>query len=96
MPKHILWYGLLGGVLIAVLKLVAYQYLVVEHYVEIYGALIAALFAAAGIWLGLTMTRARETIVVREIVVPAPTTFVRNDGQVESLGVTPASSRYSS
>jgi len=91
--KHILWYGLLGGVVIAALKLVEYQYLVVEHSTEVYGALIAAVFAATGIWLGLRMTRARETtretIVVREIAVPAPSSFVRNDARVASLGVTP-------
>src|SRR5690348_9009036 len=57
--KHILTYGLIGGATIALLKLIEYQYLVVEHSVEIYGALIAALFAAFGIWLGLHLTRAR-------------------------------------
>jgi hypothetical protein len=35
--KHILIYGLLGGLLIAVLKLVEYRFLVVEHSIEIYG-----------------------------------------------------------
>jgi hypothetical protein len=29
--KNILLYGLLGGILIAVLKLIEYRYLVVEH-----------------------------------------------------------------
>lgn len=89
MPKHILTYGLIGGAVIALLKLVEYQYLVVEHSVEIYGALIAALFAGFGIWLGLRMTRTRERVIVREVAVPAPQTFVRNASQVEALGVTP-------
>jgi hypothetical protein len=40
-----------------VLKLAEYRFLVVEHSVEIYGALVAALFAGLGIWLGLTLTR---------------------------------------
>lgn len=89
MSKHILGYGLLGGAIIALLKLVEYQYLVVEHSFEIYGALIAALFAGLGIWLGLRVTRARERLVVREIAVPAPPTFVRDTRRVEALGVTP-------
>ncbi len=99
MTKHILLFGLVAGVLIAALNLVEYQYLVVEHSVEIYGGLIAVVFSATGIWLGLRMTRAKETIVVREVEVrevevrevrvPAPSTFVRNDARVESLGVTP-------
>ncbi len=46
--RDIVLYGLRGGVLIAVLKLTAYRFLVVEHSVEIYCALIAALFAALG------------------------------------------------
>jgi ATP/maltotriose-dependent transcriptional regulator MalT len=87
--KHILGYGLLGGAVIALLKLVEYQYLVVEHSFEIYGALIAALFAGLGIWLGLRMTRAPERVIVREITIPASPTFVRDARRVESLGVTP-------
>jgi ATP/maltotriose-dependent transcriptional regulator MalT len=86
--KHILTYGLIGGAVIVLLKLIEYQYLVVEHSVEIYGALIAALFAAFGIWLGLRITRAREHVIVREVTVPAPSTFERDPEQVEALGIT--------
>ena len=93
MKKHVLLYGLLGGVLIAVLKLIEFLYLVVEHSVEIYGGLIAAVFAGLGLWLGLRMTRARatvvETVVIRELPVPIPTPFVRDARTVEALGVTP-------
>ena len=39
------------------LKLTEYRFLVVEHSVEIYGGLVAALFSGLGIWLGLTLTR---------------------------------------
>jgi hypothetical protein len=51
--KVILLYGLLGGVLIAALKLIEYRFLVVEHSLEIYGGIVALLFSALGIWLGL-------------------------------------------
>jgi two-component system, NarL family, response regulator LiaR len=87
--KHILTYGLLGGVIIAVLQLVEFRYLVLERSVEIYGALVAVLFAGLGIWLGIRMTRARETILVREVEVPAPSTFVRDTVRLASLGITP-------
>jgi NarL family two-component system response regulator LiaR len=87
--KHILGYGLLGGALIALLELVEYRFLVIEHSFEIYGALIAALFAALGIWLGLRMTRARERVIVREIAIPSSPAFVRDPRRVESIGVTP-------
>lgn len=89
MRKHVLLYGLLGGILIAGLKLIEYRWLVVEHSVEIYSGLVAALFAGLGIWLGLRFTRHTETVVVREVPVPAPASFVRDEGRVESLGITP-------
>jgi ATP/maltotriose-dependent transcriptional regulator MalT len=87
--KHVLLYGLLGGVLIAGLKAIEYRWLVVEHSVEIYGGIVAALFASLGIWLGLKLTRHTETVVVREVMVPAPANFVRDQGKLESLGITP-------
>ena len=89
MRRHVLLYGLLGGFLIAGLKLIEYRWLVVEHSVEIYGGIVAALFAGLGIWLGLKLTRRTDTVVVREVMVPAPTAFVRDDRKLESLGITP-------
>jgi NarL family two-component system response regulator LiaR len=89
MRKHVLLYGLVCGVLIAGLKAIEYHWLVVEHSVEIYGGLVAAVFASVGIWLGLKLTRHTETVVVREVMVPAPVNFVRDQGKVESLGITP-------
>lgn len=89
MRKHVLLYGLLCGVVIAALRLIEYRWLVVEHSIEIYGGLVASIFAAVGIWLGRRLTRTTETVVVREIVVPAPSSFVRDHAKVESLGITP-------
>ena len=87
MKKTVLIYGLLGGVLIAVLKLVEYRFLVLEHSLEIYGGIVAAIFSALGIWLGLKLTRTRE--VVREVPVPVTGPFERNQERVEQLGITP-------
>jgi DNA-binding CsgD family transcriptional regulator len=89
MRKHVLLYGFLAGVLIASLQLIQYRWIVVEHSVEIYGGLVAAVFASVGIWLGLRFTKRIETVVVREVMVPAPADFVRDDAKVESLGITP-------
>jgi DNA-binding CsgD family transcriptional regulator len=86
--RHVLAYGLLGGVLIAVLKFIEYRYLVIEHSVEIYGGLVAVVFAAIGIRLGLTLTRTKETIVVKEVAVPAPAAFVQNVERLDALGIT--------
>jgi hypothetical protein len=73
MKKQILIYGLCGGVLIVLLKLVEYRLLVVEHSIEIYGGLVALLFAVLGIWLGLKLTKTKETVVVKEILLPSDT-----------------------
>jgi two-component system, NarL family, response regulator LiaR len=95
--KVVLVYGILGGVLIAALNLIEYRFLVLEHSLQIYGGLVAAVFSALGIWLGLKLTRTRETVVVREVTVPVEVQvpvhvsgpFVRNDKQLQRLGITP-------
>ncbi len=94
--KIILLYGLLGGVLIAGLKLVEYRFLVVEHSIEIYGGIVALLFSLLGIWLGLRLTRKRETVVVREVPVEVPVVPVRvtepfaaDPARARELGITP-------
>jgi DNA-binding CsgD family transcriptional regulator len=65
MKRHVLILGLVGGLLITVLKWSEYQFLVVEHSFEIYGGLIAAVFAGLGIWIGLKLTGRREEAVVK-------------------------------
>lgn len=86
MKKTVLLYGILGGVLVAALKLIEYRFLVVEHSLEIYGGIVALIFAGLGIWLGLKLTRVRE--VVREVPVPAGESFVRNAERQEQLRIT--------
>jgi ATP/maltotriose-dependent transcriptional regulator MalT len=88
-PGTILLYGLLGGLLIAALQLIEYRWLVLEHSVAIYGGLVAALFAALGIWLGRRLTRTKERLVVEQVLVAAPVDFVRDDRKVATLGLTP-------
>ena len=83
--KTVLLYGLLGGVLIAALKVVEYRFLVLEHSLEIYSGIVALLFSGLGIWLGLRLTRTRETVScgkssagAREVQVPVTTEQVRD------------------
>jgi DNA-binding CsgD family transcriptional regulator len=89
MKRHVLIYGLIGGILIAVLKWTEYRFLVIEHSIEIYGGLIAGTFAVLGIWLGLKLTGTRERIVVKEVPVPAGEPFVPDERKREGLGITP-------
>jgi DNA-binding CsgD family transcriptional regulator len=66
----ILAYGAVGGLLLVVLRWVEYRYLVLQHSFEIYGGLVAVLFAAIGIWLGTRLTRRPAERVVVEVPVP--------------------------
>lgn len=82
-------YGFAGGLLIAALRYGEYRFLVVEHSVEIYGGIVAVLFAAAGIWLGLSLNSPRPAVVVREVRVPRPEPFQVDRERLRQLGITP-------
>ena len=88
MKRNILIFGVAGGLLILALRLIEYRFLIVSHSLEIYGGLVALVFAAVGIWLGLKLTKKEEVVVVREVLVPAPETFVFNEQKQEELGIT--------
>src|SRR5271165_1598085 len=88
MKRHVLMYGLIGGILIALLRWTEYRFLVIEHSVEIYGGLIAATFAILGIWLGIKLTGPRQKIVVKEVPVRDVEPFVPNGQKQEDLGIT--------
>jgi two-component system, NarL family, response regulator LiaR len=96
MRRHVFIFGLVGGLLIAILQYTEYRFVIIEHSVELYGALVAILFATFGIWLGLRITRRsetiRETVVVKEVFVPAEAPalapFAPNTDQQQNLGIT--------
>jgi len=84
----ILLYGLVGGLLITILKLIEYRFLVIEHSLEIYGGLVATIFAALGIWLGLTLTRRKSDPIVSHPS-EAPSPFSPDAARLAQLGITP-------
>jgi DNA-binding CsgD family transcriptional regulator len=88
----VLIYGIAGGMLIAALKFGEYRFLVVERSVEIYGGLIALLFAGVGVWLGLTITRkevvTQEVIVVKEVPAGPDAPFTVNEERRRALAIT--------
>ena len=82
----LLVYGLACGLLIAVLEVTEFRFLVVEHSVAVYGALVAVLFAGVGIWLGATIRRRRSVVFVAD---PPPTEAFALDAERQAeLGVT--------
>ena len=101
MKRILLLYGIPAGLLIVALRVVEYRFLVIDHAVEIYGAIVAAIFAAVGILLGIRLTRHRVEVreVTREVMVEVPVEvpvpvppsapFVVNQRQLEATGITP-------
>lgn len=87
--KHVLLWGLVGGALIAILRTIEYRFLVVEHSVEVYGGIIAAVFSVAGIWLGMRFTRPKQSVVVRTVTVQVGPEFVLDEGKQDALRITP-------
>jgi two-component system, NarL family, response regulator LiaR len=86
--RIVLLYGLCGGLLIAALKAAEYRFVVVEHSIEIYGGVIAFVFAAVGIWLGLTLTRTKDEAVASRVPVAAGQPFVPDETRALELGLT--------
>jgi DNA-binding CsgD family transcriptional regulator len=93
--KRALIYGAAGGLLITLLKVVEYQHFVRAYPTEIYGGVIALVFTAIGIHLGLRLTRAREVevVVVKEVPVEVrvrdETPFSLDPAKLKELGITP-------
>ena len=81
--RGILLYGLCAGLLVTVLKLTEYRFLILEHSVELYSGLIAAIFAGLGIWLGLTLTGRKQPPA------PASAPFAADQQRISELGITP-------
>ncbi|MBX3173817.1 MAG: response regulator transcription factor [Gemmatimonadaceae bacterium] len=90
--RHVVVFGVVGGLAVAALRLVEYRWLVIDHSVEIYGGIVAAIFAGLGIWLGLRMTRrevvVREVLLPVEVPVPVGPEFVRDEAQLAAVGLT--------
>jgi len=86
--REIAIFGLCSGALISALMLTEYRFLVVEHSVEIYGVIVGALFAGAGVWLGLT-SRRKETAVGPAVPPRAVGPFLPNQERLAELLITP-------
>jgi DNA-binding CsgD family transcriptional regulator len=94
--RRALFYGLLGGVLIALLEVLEYKHFVRAYPTEIYGGLVAVVFTAVGMHLGRRWRREHEVVVVKEVQVPTPVptpaagplAFVADQRNLDQLGIT--------
>ena len=82
MVRRVAVYGVVGGVLIALLKVIEYKHFVHEYPSELYGGLVALIFTALGIYFGLRWTRAKQVVVFRS----GP--FVLDAAKLKEVGLT--------
>jgi DNA-binding CsgD family transcriptional regulator len=92
--KQVFLYAAVGGLLIALLRVIEYKHYVRAYPAEVYGGLIAILFTAVGGWLGLrwTQRREREVVLIKEVVrevVRDASPFVLNAERLRETGLTP-------
>ena len=96
MNRGLVIYAVAAGLVVAALRLVDYRFIVLEHSVAIYGALIAAIFAGVGVWLGRGLVR--ERVITREVAIEVPvevpmpssasSPFVLDQAKVDELELT--------
>ena len=86
--KRVLLYGAIGGVLVVLLRFIEYQHFIRVYPTEVYGGLVALIFTAVGIYVGLRLTRPKETVVIKEVRVPDGGPFVLNVEKLKELGIT--------
>lgn len=87
MRQVVLW-AVVGGILITLLRVIEYKYFVNEYPAEIYGVLVALIFTALGIYLGLRWTRPKEVVVVKEVPVQTAGPFVLDQARLREVGLT--------
>ncbi|HEV7922532.1 MAG TPA: LuxR C-terminal-related transcriptional regulator [Thermoanaerobaculia bacterium] len=88
MARRVVLYGAVGGVLIALLKVIEYKHFVHEYPSEMYGGLVALIFTAIGIYFGLRWTRTKQVVVIREVPVRMDGPFVLNAEKLKEVGLT--------
>ena len=79
--KRVLLYGVAGGALIALLKFIEYKHFVQAYPGELYGGLLALIFTAVGVYVGLRWTRPKP--------VPAAAPLDVSPERLKELGITP-------
>ncbi len=79
MRKTILIYGIAMAVLIGLLKFLEYRFWVRDLSVEFYIGIVAVLFVALGVWVGMRLTRVK-------VIVAGPD-FTLDEVELKRLGI---------
>ncbi|MFC7524103.1 response regulator transcription factor [Parapedobacter sp. GCM10030251] len=85
--KRILLYGLMLAVLVFFLKWIQWNFLIIDHAIDIYVGIIAVLFLVLGIWVANQLIKPKIVTIERKIPVPAADAFSINEDTIKELGI---------
>lgn len=84
--KRIVLYGLVGGLLIALLQIIEYKHFLHAYPSELYGGLIALIFASLGLYFGVSWSGRKG---VGEEADTLDSRRLESDETLQHLGITP-------
>lgn len=88
--KSTILYGIALAFLLLLVKWLEFRFVIVNHSLEIYIAIIALIFTALGIWLSKKLTKPKTVIIEKEIVkeiVIDTTEFIQDKKTIENLNI---------
>lgn len=81
-------YGLALAAMLLLMKWMEYQFLILDHALDLYIGGIAILFMALGVWLAIKLSKPKKETIIIEREVPAPKVpFTPSDEAVEQRGL---------
>lgn len=83
--KETILYSLLMGIALIALRFLETRFFVFDYTVEFFVGGLALLFTALGIWLALKLAKPKTVVVEKHL--RAPTEFLLDENQMESLGI---------
>lgn len=86
--NKIVIYGLALAAMLLLMKWMEYQFLILDHALDLYIGGIAILFTALGVWLAIKLSKPEKETIIIEREVPAPKVpFTPSDEAVEQKGL---------
>lgn len=86
--NKIVIYGLALAAMLLLMKWMEYQFLILEHALDLYIGGIAILFTALGVWLAIKLSKPKKETIIIEREVPAPKVpFTPSEEAVEQRGL---------
>lgn len=87
--KWIILYGSSLALLLFLLRWLEFRFLVLDHALDIYIGIIAAIFTGLGVWLTIKLTKPKtKTIIVeKEVYRNSQTEFILNEVELEKLAL---------